>query len=646
MKIKVFLIVFFIALVGSYGQKSLRKADAYYFEYDYAQAANAYEESLEQGSELSLEQKLNLSESYFKTKKYKKSADNYLLAYKQDTLVDNRHLNMWLESLEILSEDRMIDSIISVKASEKNKEFYENIAFNRSLLTGDGNEDFNYNIFNLEGNSAQSDFSPSFYGERMLFTSGRPEKNKKEYGPSGESYLDIYVARLDGVGQISVPNVFTGISESDYHKATPYFSEKLNSIFYIASNVENGNLAFDENDKNALAIGMKPETGAFRFLLRDLSTSFYYPFYDENSNRLYFAAEFDEGYGGTDIYYVNTNNGQVMSAPINLGPRINTPGNEIAPFMFENSFYFSSDVFYGLGGMDMYRSNILTEDDYGIPINLGSAINSSADEFGFIIKRKGDGLLGYFASNREGGKGDDDIYGFMVNQKPGLKTLTLRGKITEPYGNQTEIPNALVKLLDTDGTIISKIMSDKNGRYRFEIPWRDEVILQASKERYSLYTEKMVVATGDDQETNFNVDIGLSLYDDLVEEKEGQKVVKLKKFYFARGKSNLTLETTAELDKVVGLVKSFPNIKLSIETYTDSRGGTNTNLRLTKQRSNAIKKYLIENGVSGSNILSSTGFGEQKILNNCKNGVYCLDFLHKKNQRSLIVILNDEELFQ
>ena len=131
----------------------------------------------------------------------------------------------------------------------------------------------------------------------------------------------------------------------------------------------------------------------------------------------------------------------------------------------------------------------------------------------------------------------------------------------------------------------------------------------------------------------------------MIEVKEGKTVIKLKKFYFGTGSSKITPEIAIELDKVVDVLASFPNIQLNIETYTDSRGSSNTNLRYTKARSNAIKKYLLANGVSEGNIINTIGYGEDKILNNCKNGVYCLDILHKKNQRSLFVVLNDTTLF-
>ncbi len=642
-------ILFFISFLICFSQKKQSKGDQLFFQYAYKQAITAYEADLAKGY-LDVVQYLNLADSYYQVGNYEKASKTYLSVLSNDSRLDsimNKHrFNKMLQSLSRINRVSKLDSLLQNNKDVFSNELLENSKFNNELLNSNVNNGLDYQIFNLKSNSTQGDFSPAFYKNKLLFTSGRPKTKKQIYAPSGQVYLDIFEGSPDASGQLASVVKFKEIQDSNFHKATPYFSKELNSLIYVLSNTSDGELLFDDNGKNALAIGMKPQNGEFRFLLRDLSTSFYYPFYDATSGKLYFSAKFEEGYGGTDIYFVYTNNGQIMSAPINLGPRINSPGNEIAPYIFENSIYFSSDIFYGLGGMDVYKSNFESEDSFSIPVNLGKGINSEKDDFGFIIRNSGDGLLGYLSSNRDGGKGDDDIYGFLVDQKPGLKTLTLRGKVIEPYGNQKTISNASVRLLKNDGSVINEVVSDEDGTYRFEIPWREEVILQASKERHSLYTKKMVVVTGDDQETTFDVDIGLSLYDDLVEEKEGQTVIKLRKFFFERNKSKLTPEIAIELDKVVTAVKSFPNIQLRIETHTDSRGGSSTNFRLTQARSDAIKKYLLDNGVSGTNVLYSIGYGEDKILNNCGNGVFCLEMLHKQNQRSLIVVLNDNVLFQ
>lgn len=636
--------IFLFGMVFCLAQGKKSKGDAYFFQYEYRKAIIAYESDLVEGT-LTEQQFLNLADSYYKTNNFEKASNAYIKLYnKEDYSLGNQHLNRMLHSISKSSNREKKDTFLATMSSSFPREFLENLDFNTKVLSGEDKGGFmDSPIFNLKGNSPQSDFSPAFYGDNLLFSSGRLLDKKKKYVPSGEGYLNIYGAKLSRDGQISTANPFSEIAESDYHKATPYFSDTLKSVFYVLSNTEDGELLFDENGKNALAIGMQPKNGTFRLLLKDLSTSFYYPFYDEDNGKLYFAADFEDGFGGTDIYYVHTNNGLIMSAPINLGPRINSPGNEIAPYIFENSFYFSSDVFYGLGGMDIYKAEI-EGDGFSIPVNLGKGINSPEDDFGLIIRNEGDGLLGYFASNRPGGKGNDDLYGFKVAKKPGIRTLTFKGKVMKSYDGTDYVAGAEVRLLDLNGALLAEGYTDERGNYRLEIPWQNELVLESSKERYSTYRERLDESELEAlQNEAFNIQI--SKYDDLVEQKEGQTVIKLNKFFFGPSSSRLTPEIETELDKVVSFVKDFPSVQLRIETYTDSRGGGSTNFRITKNRSDAIKRYLVQKGVPSSTILYSVGYGEDKILNNCTNGVYCLEVLHKQNQRSLIVVLNDNVLF-
>lgn len=638
------LLVSFLGMVFCYAQgKKKSKGDDLFFQYEYQKAIYAYEAEMASGT-LTEQQFLNLADSYFQTNKFEKASEAYLELFKKDTLMGGHHLNKMLQSLSKTANKERRTAFMTTMSSRFQKELLENMEFNVQLLQNDAAEPgMDYRIFNLMGNSPQTDFAPAFYKNQLLFSSGRVQTKRNTYAPSNEGYFNIYQSQLGADGQISSVQPFREVTDSDYHKATPFYSEELNSILYVLSNTENGNLAFDTNGKNALAIGKQAIGGSFQLLLKDLSTSFYYPFYDGASGKLYFSANFDGGYGGTDLYFVYTNNGQIMSAPINLGPRVNSPGNEIAPFVFENSFYFASDVFYGLGGMDIYKSN-MEGDGFGIPINLGKGINSPDDDFGLIMRNEGEGLLGYFASNRPGGKGKDDLYGFKVDEKPGLKTLTFKGKIVKSVAGSGTVDKAVIRLMDTDGELLAETYSDEEGNYRLEIPWKEEVVLESTKERYSVFSKQFTEEELQKLE-NTTYDIGIALYDDLVEEKEGQKVVKLKKFFFDKNDVKLTAEIETELDKVVAFAKNFPSAQLRIETYTDSRGGSSTNFRLTQARSDAIKRYLIQQGVPQATILYSIGYGEDKILNNCTNGVFCLEMLHQQNQRSLIVVLNDNVLF-
>ncbi|MEM9075586.1 MAG: OmpA family protein [Bacteroidota bacterium] len=629
-----------------FGQGKKSKGDDYFFQYAYSQAITSYESDQAKGILLTDRQILNLADSYYKVGKFDKAATTYQEMFEKDaSLLSRLQFNMMMQSLSAIADFDKVDSLLKAKSTSFPKELLENTEFNVSLLRQQKDtESLDYKIFNAKVNGPQSDFSPTFFENEILFSSDRSQDKKRKYTPSGAGYLNIFKADILSEGQLGNQKVFSEIPASSFHKATPSYSKELQTVFYVASNTRNGNLVFNENGKNALSIAKMPLEGKSQLLFRDLSTSFYYPFYEASTGRLYFAADFEDGYGGTDIYYVSTNNGQIMSAPVNLGPRINSPGNEISPFIFENSFYFASDVFYGLGGMDIYQSTIESGDSFSIPVNLGSGINSTDDDFGMVIRNEGTGLLGYFASNRKGGKGKDDIYGFRVDEKPGLKTIIFKGDVVKTSRPSEKVGNASIQLVGADGNVLKETISDENGNYRLEIPWQEEIIIRSTKNRFSSYVQKLDKAEIENLE-NSEYRINLSLYDDLVEEKEGQKVVKFQKFFFGRGQTKLDASITPELDKVVAFVNNFPSAQLRIETYTDSRGGNSTNFRLTQARSDAVKKYLIDKGVPASTILYSIGYGEQKILNNCTNGVYCLEVLHRKNQRTLIVVLNDNLLF-
>ncbi len=630
-------ILIFVTSFLMHGQEFDSEGDKYFFTYNYETAIKAYLQEKADGFELSKSQMLNLADSYFKTAKFEEAAKTYLNCEVQEPIKDKNRINMMLQSLVRSKKEKMLAKIWSSKKDLLATELKENAEFNFQLLKDNTETSNTIDVFSSLENSDKDDFSPTIFKDKLLFSSSRSSKRKSKYASS--TFLDIYEARITPNGRLANAKKFNFLPNSKYHKSTPFYVEEDNRFFYILSNSEDGELAFNENGKNALAIGMVYNNGFFRFMLRDLSTSFYYPFFDSKTEKLFFAANFEDGYGGTDIYYVYVNNGQIMSEPINLGPRINSPGNEIAPYIYDGSIYFSSDIFYGIGGMDVYRSNIQSDDGFSIPVNLGNGINTEADDFGFIIKEnEAQKLYGYFASNRPGGRGGDDLYGFTMNEKPGLKTIAIKGNVVDLNTNQG-LSDAQVRVIGANGTVIKTIKSSAYGKYSIEIPYQDKVIVQSTKEGYSVFTGSY---SGSLDSNDFN--LGIVNLDDLIEDVEGQKVVSINKFYFAKGKSDLTEAITAELDKVVQVVERFPGIKLRIETHTDSRGYTKTNKNISQLRADAIKGYLLSKGVSTSNVVQAIGYGEEKILNNCKNGVYCLEFLHNQNKRTHFVVVNYDEL--
>ncbi|MBT8235449.1 MAG: OmpA family protein [Bacteroidia bacterium] len=621
----------------------MSKADKLFYEYSFEEAIAEYTKETAKGP-LSLIQIRNLAESYEKTG----NRDEALLLYKdlfqRDSSFPPFYVNKML-NLDVLASnsEQQAKDFLTAHPDIFAEEVRENALFNYDIRLDEEDPDTQFRIFEIPANSAQLDFAPTFFGDNVLFTSSRSQDSKDTYFPTGESYLDIFLAKVQADGSITNAAPYHVIEESRFHQATPYYSSSLNKLFYIRSNEKNGRLSFDDNGKNALALGVSDFQNKFTFLMRDLSTSFYYPFFDESTQKLFFAAEFDDSYGGTDIYFVYTNNGQIMSAPVNLGPKVNSPANEISPFIFENSLYFASDVFYGFGGMDIYKSDMGDDNFYSTPINMGPSINSPKDEFAFIIRPEGEGLIGYFSSNRDGGLGKDDLYGFRLKKKPGPKTLIFKGQVVKA-NTEFGISDVTLTVKDETGKVIKEITTNAQGDYQIEIPWKEGISVSCTKPKYSLFSrrfgEEGLKAIKDN-----NVNIELVYLDDIVMDREDRKVLRLKKFWFDKGQSRITPDIEMELNKVVAAVSQFPNLQLRIEAHTDSRGSNAANSRLSQQRADAIKSYLRAKGVPESTILNSTGYGEERILNNCTNGVYCLDILHRKNERHLIVIENYDVLF-
>lgn len=642
MKNRYFIFALFFTVLGTLSAQKESKADQFYFEYAYREAVKAYQDEMKE-YQLTPEQQINLADAYFRIGQYDNSAETFMEVYKKDSVMTNAHFNTMLQALSKTSGPDRARAFLSTRSGQLSEALLENTAFNYQTMEDPSTDQGTYRIFPLDLNSAQADFAPSFFGaDQLLFSSSRPMKDKETYTPSGESYLDIYTARLQPDGQASMPAPVSWIPSIKYHQATSYYSEGLDAVFYVRSNMdEEGLMAFDPNGKNTLGICRTSRNGAFQYLLRDLSTSFYYPFYDDSSGKLYFAADFEKGHGGTDLYYVYTNNGQIMSEPVNLGPQVNTPGNEIAPFVIEGSLYFSSDVFYGIGGMDVYKSEI-QDDFYSIPVNLGREINSSSDEFGFIIRTNPQGgYTGYFSSNREGGSGNDDIYGFTIDQKPGMKTLLFRGTVQEFSGMGIE--KAFVRLYDSESNLLKEAYTDEEGDFRLEIPWRENVSIRAGRDRFETVDVGNTSAS-EALSSGKPLNIQLTSIESVLFQRADQTLLKLDPFYFERGRTQVTPEIAAELDLAAESLIKFPEIRLRIEAHTDSRGSKAANLQLSEKRAEAIRDYLISKGVGEVSIPEVTGYGEQQIINNCTDGVYCLDMLHKQNERYPFVVLNYNDL--
>lgn len=493
-------------------------------------------------------------------------------------------------------------------------------------------------------NSAQSDWAAVNYKESVVFTSdrsnignlnvrtGRPflkfdtgkQPDKKVYGWTGNEYLRIY-QKDKSLGSISLFPLDAG---TDYHVGATSFSSDGNEVYFtltkIPSKVEKVKNApstinieiFSSKYQNGTWTEPKP----FRYnKVQEWSVGD--PFLSKDGTTLFFVSNKPGGLGGTDIYYCKRNVGGDWGEAMPLSAA-NTAGNERSPMTDGNRFYFSTDGSISMGGLDIYRASIT---DRGILTNIenmGYPLNSAQDDFAFNLMDK---TNGYFASNREGGLGSDDIYSFVEQLKLKFK---LEGQV---FNKETNFPlaNAVVTLNKINGTRI-KTTTDENGKYKFNLEEDADYNLLAEKTEFRTANENLTTKGLRESEV-IRQDLYLA---PIVIGKE----IRIENIYYDFDKSNIRPDAAKELDKIVAVMKENPTIWIVLGSHTDSRGKDQYNQWLSQSRANSAVQYIIDRGVEKSRI-TAKGYGESKPVNECTNGVKCSEEAHQLNRRTEFTIV-------
>jgi len=347
-----------------------------------------------------------------------------------------------------------------------------------------------------------------------------------------------------------------------------------------------------------------------------------------------FVSDMPWGYGGTDIYRVQWIN-NTWSKPASIGKVINTSGNEMFPFLLNDSIlYFSSNGMIGVGGLDIYRTE-LTADGWTVPENLGYPINSPRDDFGLICDNEelsgyfsSEELSGYFSSNRQQGK--DNIFSFKRN----APVLTLKGKLIDKSTNKP-LKNINLKL--TANSIDTILTTDGEGNFTAQLKNNKDYTLRAEDKSY-FTTSENISTFGYRKSATLNKDLTLEkvifnkpvIWRGIAFEKGKSDCIA-----FEKGKSDLTPSTKTELNKLFNILLENKNIKIELSCHTDSRGVERDNLILSQARADKAAAYLINKGISKDRIIS-VGFGSQRLLNNCVRGILCLEEDHQINIRTEI----------
>lgn len=314
---------------------------------------------------------------------------------------------------------------------------------------------------------------------------------------------------------------------------------------------------------------------------------------------LYFSSGRPDGYGGKDIYVSHRLPNGKWGEPENLGPEINTAGDESTPFIHSDNqtLYFTSNGHIGYGGDDLFFSKKGAKNVWGTPVNLGYPINTIENEGSLVIAA--DGQTAYYASDRSDSRGGLDLYTFQLRKdvRP-MRTLWVKGKV---YDKKTEkgLPSA-VELIDlaTQNTI-SKVQTDETGNYLITLPVGKDYAFNVNRRGYLFYSENFVLKEGSDSAYNINI---------ALQPIETNAVIVLKNIFFDNNQFDLKTESQVELDKVVQLMRENPTLRIQINGHTDNVGKAADNLKLSENRAQEVVNYLIQKGVQPDR-LSFKGFG-------------------------------------
>jgi peptidoglycan-associated lipoprotein len=493
-------------------------------------------------------------------------------------------------------------------------------------------------------NSKESDFSPAYADKKyttLIFTSTRQGATGSIDITNGQNHSDLYEAKLDKNGKWSTPAPLATTIVSKMNEASVSVSKKGDVMFMTRCPEAKGKVL-----KCQLYVCKKqgpswaePEPLPFNID----SVAFAHPAINVTGDVLYFTSKLAGGYGGKDIWMSTySKKDKAWGQPVNLGPSINTSGDEMYPYMADDdkTLYFSSNYHLGMGGLDIFKAEKSTDGKFTkAPENLKSPMNSAGDDFGIIFEGKK--IKGYFTSNREGGKGSDDIYSFIL---PPLN-FNLTGTVVSDENNEP-VQNASIHLKGSNGDMF-EFNTGADGKYNFKL-----------KENTSY---EVTVATGKTTASK-SFTLGFLANKDMgklttVDENESKDFVKdfaltpvkaeirFPAVLYDLGKATLRPESKDSLNFLYQTLIDNPTIVIELQSHTDSRGSNTANQKLSEERAKSCVVYLSEEKKIPLARLTSKGWGEGKLL--IKDAVINKaktkeekEALHQKNRRTVFRIIN------
>jgi len=497
------------------------KGDKYFERYSFSKAIEKYTGV----KELSTEGKRNLAESYLNTLQHEKSIEVYADLM---TSSDVQSEDIFNYASELRLEGNYTESdrwMKKFKESAPNDTRAINYVNDASLLNKIQIDEGRYKITELDINTEEQDFGPSYYGaDKVVFASSREgvKSVRRNYNWNQMPFLDMYVSDK-GDPQLSNASQLNKKANEKMHEGPASFNSDGTFMAYTKNNYDGK--SEDGAVKLQLFFSTKDEDGKWSegeaFKLNSNEYSVGHPSLSADGNTMYFASDIPGGQGGVDLYRIQRNAEGVWGDAVNLGKDINTAGKEVFPFYQEEGaiLFFASNGHLGLGGLDLFVSPDQGEGKFKKVLNAGVPLNTRFDDFGLILNTVM--KKGYFSSNREGGKGDDDIYAFEL-LKPFVFGKQIKGVAKSKKGEI--LANTNVSLYDATGKVIETVTTGEDGSYSFNVEADKKFKLDGTKPKYFSGDNTADTHTDEDviyADVVLEKDPGLSLYALVTDKKTG-----------------------------------------------------------------------------------------------------------------------------
>ncbi|MBO4333901.1 MAG: OmpA family protein [Paludibacteraceae bacterium] len=442
--------------------------------------------------------------------------------------------------------------------------------------------------------SKRTESSPSFPAgdsTTVYFASTRVEKGEKRKNSkiTGLPTHNIYMSRQNSAGAWDNIEAVEGEINTADDEGSPSFSADGKTMFftrcrYVKGETHGAEIYCAKRNGGKWGKPVKVE------LSKDSSISFAHPTVSSDGKVLYFVSDMQGGFGGKDIWF-SVNNGEKWGAPQNAGPKINTAGDEMFPFLRHDTLlYYSSNGLPGFGGLDIFCATLSTDGQWKNVKNMMYPINSNMDDFGISFVEGAES--GMFSSNRDDRKGYDRIYSFVL---PPV-VFNIAGKVTSTSGEP--LPDAIIRIVGNDGTNL-KIHAKKDGSFSYPLNRNVKYVMLGNCRGYLNQKDAVRTDSLDDSHT-FKINLSLASV---------SKPVGLDNIFFEFGKATLTKESDKSLDKLVKLLNDNPNITIEIGAHTDRVGSAEGNLRLSGERAESVVNYLIKKGIEAER-LTAKGYGK------------------------------------